>query len=693
MMAANSGTSTLIPTLPVYPGQSFIAKLHPQEWQSCLNLWIYSIEYRLRLSSEAFSSLNTSDDSSGYPFLLSYLKSVSEDGHNVESQSGGLDAKLRKYCHLLLRRLFLQSSLLHDVPAARLYEILALGSTTFRRLPKWPETLRLSMKNAPKEVTAAYEAGLHAVEQDLSSIDPLSPSTFSGMRKTFNLITAAPEAGVTFMTGTDYLDTLTQCYDGAMVKPPAAKVARFVTEHAYICLRSLIKEPFSKMSMLLDHLYGLKAAADASSKTTPDQPTLLSSLVCLTTLLRHLEIGLGKTPNARGQKMLASLQGYREMTLHLHPQTATPKATKWKGKSKTGPDADMHVHKASQISQIHDLFPDLPTPYVLRLLDHFSDNLELVIGALLEPESLPPNLKHPTEKDQTAPEVEFSVADLAPRSTPPLPPQRKSVFDNDDFDNLRISPAMLHRGRKDKLSGMLNSQDEHSKRKAAIMTALAAFDSDDDERDDTYDVADVGGTVDDTLDTDERRRHPQGEPHEEKLFSAWKDSKELFARDSKTRLSQHRQELKANTGWTDEQIEGWGLMLNRDPAREIKLRQKYLYVASFGGKQKPIGRTRWTAGGSGTATEEEDSDMDPNTTGGPNRGTGDAQRIGIAGIRGARTFGTGRGGSVAGTASAASTQAARKRKEQGRGRGGPSHNRRDGRAKKMGRGMAGAATG
>jgi activating signal cointegrator complex subunit 2 len=687
----NLGTASSIPTLPEYPGQSFIAKLPPQEWQACLDLWIYSIEYRLRLPQQNFTSLSIPDDSSGYHFLLSYLKSASEDGHNDESQPGDLDAKLRKYCHLLLRRLSLEGSLLRALTATQLYEVFTLGSTTFRRMPKWPETLRLCMKNAPKELTAAYEAGLRSIEQALSSDDPLSPATFSGMRKATNLITASPEAGIVFMTGTDYLETLTQCYDGAMVKPPAEKVAKFVTEHVYICLRSLMKEPV-KMSMLLDHLYSLKATAEASTKTSSDQPTLLSSLVCLTTLLRHLEISLGNTPNARGQKMLTSLQEYRQMTLHLHPQTPKPRTVKRKGNEKAGINTEMHMHKASKISQIHDLFPDLPTPYVLRLLDQYSENVELVIGALLEPDSLPSSLREPTKEDRTAPEEGFGVADLAPRSTPPLLPQKKSVFDNDDFDNLRISPAKLHRGRKDKFSHV-RTGDEHSRSKAAILAALAAFDSDDDERDDTYDVADVGGTVDDTLDTDDRKRRLQGEPHEEMLFSAWKDSKELFARDSKTRIAQHRRELKANTGWTDEQIEGWGLMLSRDPARETKLRDKYLSVASFGGNQKAIGRTRWTASGSGTATEEEDSDIDPNATGGPIRGTGDTQRMGIAGIRGARNFGSGRGGSTAGAPDAASTQAARRRKEQGRGRGGASHNRRDGRAKKIGRGMAGPAAG
>lgn len=688
---ANTALLSSVPILPEYPTQSFILKMQPQEWQACLELWIYGVEYRLRLSQEGFRYLSTADGSSGYPFLLSYLRSASETGNIDVSHPGDLDAKLRKYCHLLLRRLSLEGSMLHEIPAPQLYEVFTLGSTIFRRIPKWPETLRLCMRRAPKEVKAAYEAGLRSIEQALSSPDPLSPMTFSRMRKATNLITATPEAGVVFMTGNDYLETVTQCYNGAMVKPPAEKVANFVTEHTYICLRSLMKEPV-KMSMLLDHLYSLKATTDASTKASPSQPTLLSSLVCLTTLLRHLEISLGNTPNARGQKMLASLQDYRQMTHNLHPQNLRSRPVERKGKERVGMDTEMHMHKASQISQIHDLFPDLPTPYVLRLLDHYSDNVEMIIGALLEPDSLPSKLSEPTKEDEAAPQEGFSIADLAPRSTPPLLPQKKSVFDNDDFDNLCISPNKLHRGRKDKISNVPTG-DEHSRSKAAIMAALAAFDSDDDERDDTYDVADVGGTVDATLDTDERRRRPQGEPNEEMLFSVWKDSKELFARDSKTRISQHRRELKANTGWTDEQIEGWGLMLSRNPARESNLRDKYLSGASFGGHQKAIGRTRWTAGGSGTATEEEDSDIDPNATGGPNRGTGDTQRMGIAGIRGARNFGTGRGGSTAGLSDGASTQAARKRKEQGHGRGGASHNRRDGRAKKMGKGMAGPAAG
>jgi activating signal cointegrator complex subunit 2 len=678
-MSEIPGASSSIPTLPEYPGQIFIAKLPPDEWQACLNLWIYSVEYRLRVSADAFRALETSDASSGLPFLLSYLCSSSENASD-DNQSSASEVKLRKSCHLLLRRLCLESSLLHDLDPFRLYEVLSAGSTVFRRAPKWPETLGLMSKKAPKEVIAAYGAGLHTIEQDLSSNDPAFPKTFSTMRKAGDLLVAAPQAGVLFMTGTDYLETLIRCYDDSVVTPPAEKVAMFVTEHAYICLRSLMRDTPSKMSMLLDHLYSLKASADTITKINLQQPTLLSNLVCLTTLLRNLDISLGNTPNARGQKMLASLQEYRQMTLHLHPQTPRQRIISRKGKGKQGPNNDMHIHKASQISQIHELFPDLPTPYVLGLLDYYSDNVEQVIGTLLEPDSLPSGLQGPTKEDETEPELDHGLAGLAPRPTPPLLPQKKSVFDNDDFDNLQISPAKLHRGRKDKLLEMFTTGDEHSRSKAAIMTALAAFDADDDERDDTYDVADVGGTVDDTLDIDETRLRSEGDPNEKLLYSAWKASKEHFARDTNTRLSQPRRQLKADTGLSDEQIEGWGLMLSRNTKRENRLEQKYLSVAAFGGNQTTIRRTKWTAGSrSGTATENEESDVDPNATGGPNRGAGG--------------FARGKGGSTAGPAHVASTQAARKQKEQGRGRGGASHNRREGRAKKVGHGMASPAAG
>jgi activating signal cointegrator complex subunit 2 len=339
----------------------------------------------------------------------------------------------------------------------------------------------------------------------------------------------------------------------------------------------------------------------------------------------------------------------------------------------------MHIHKASQISQVHDLFPDLLPGYVVRLLEHFSDDVETVIAALLEPENLPDDLQNQNlEHDEQYPSMD-DPPDLAPRSTPPLLPQRKNIFDGDEFDRLHISSDKLHKGRKE-IVDQPQSLNEQSRSKAAILAALAAFDADDDERDDTYDVGDVGGAVDNTLDSDERRNVQSGDKHEETLFRAWKANPEIFSRDSKTRISTTRRQLNEEVGMTNEQIEGWAIMMTKDPKMADRLQQKYSIDRTFRGTQRVIQSTKWQDSGSPSDSQDEGSNT-----------PSDGRRVGQAGIRGPRIWnrGGGRGGgSTAGPGNPEATQLARKRKEQGRGRGG-AHNRRDGRAKKIGRGMAG----
>ena len=135
---------------------------------------------------------------------------------------------------------------------------------------------------------------------------------------------------------------------------------------------------------------------------------------------------------------------------------------------------------------------------------------------------------------------------------------------------------------------------------------------------------------------------------------------------------------------TDEQIEGWAAMLGRDKATLSKLEKKYSLAFAPGGQQHKLAGTKWSASRSGAATEDDESEDD-----GAGQGSGAIRGRGGPLGRGARGFGRGRGGSTSGPTHDPATQAARRRKEQGRGRGGASHNRREGRAKKMGKGMAG----
>ena len=200
--------------------------------------------------------------------------------------------------------------------------------------------------------------------------------------------------------------------------------------------------------------------------------------------------------------------------------------------------------------------------------------------------------------------------------------------------------------------------------KAAILSALSAFDADDDERDDTYDAADAGFAVNDALadDADDQKRK---DIHEETLFKAYQADAKLFGRDSETRRGNYRAKLKQDTGMTDEAIEGWGLMLSRNPAQLKSLEMKY---SGFDGNQAAIAPTSWRAGAEG---EESGSSR------GGFRGRG--------GSRGRGRGGGGRGGNVAGPTGEKETESARRHKEANKGSR-ANHNRRDQRAKKMARG-------
>ncbi len=211
-------------------------------------------------------------------------------------------------------------------------------------------------------------------------------------------------------------------------------------------------------------------------------------------------------------------------------------------------------------------------------------------------------------------------------------------------------------------------------KKAAILSALAAFDSDDDERDDTYDVEDVGGTVDSATPGNNPEEATVGpsDSNEKVLFRAFKMNPNVFDRDAATRRSKPRIHLKGETGITDEAIEGWALMLSRDPRRMRRLEAKF---SSFSGAQKELTPTAWRAETRGSGTE--DSDSGGRDDRGPNRGpkTRGGHRLG----------GRGRGGNAVGPAGEKETEAARQRKEANKGSR-ANHNRRDQRARKMARG-------
>lgn len=667
-----------IPPLASYPDSHTRTRLPAAEWEQYLDSWLFSIEFRLRLPDKDLVKINLSPTASGVDFLISFFRSTRDQG--VASLKAHKERLLLKRAYMLLRRLLLGSEVPAQYEAEGLLDLVCLASSLYGSVADWKATLDSLWKWNKTQMTNALEGWKKNASATLA-VQPDSASVLDDIRPLNALLRVSPHAGLVLMTGSDYLETLMEAYGALQATPATGDSQRGLTEHIFYCLRSLMSDGSRHSSLLLDHLYHLKSGAEQLTKSKPHQATLCSSLVCNTSFLRHLAADDSVASGKRGQDLISALTSYRQNTAHLHPPAVPRKRKVAKGKGKADPHGEMHVHKASQVSEVHDLFPDLSTRYILKLLDHFHDNVQDTIAALLEPESLPPDLRDPGSLDGPLADIDGPVHDLAPHPTPPLLPQRKNVFDGDDFDKLRISSTRLHQGRKHITVNDSGTKDTHAQRKAAIMAALAAFDSDDDERDDSYDVADVGGTVDSTLDTDNRPRPERGldqNAHEESLFRAWKSNPELFTRDSKTRASNIRQDLKRETGMSDEQIEGWAIMLKKDARLQDRLEKKYSTSQSFGGNQTALATTRWQGD-----TPEDSEDGDGAGSGG--RRTGQAQ------IRGNRTWGRGRGGNTTGPSSDASTQAARRRKEQGRGRGGANHGRREGRARKVGRGMAGPA--
>jgi activating signal cointegrator complex subunit 2 len=503
----------------------------------------------------------------------------------------------------------------------------------------------------------------------ITMLDSVSPDVAeTTLGQLAPIMRVSPETAVYFMTGTDFVDSLISGYS----KAGADKTRKAISMTVYLGLLACASGETSNFSLLSDHLYTLKSQGEGK----PPQQAVVADAVTNTPLLAKLRRSVGEKTPERVARLLDSLETFRSPSIARPKKQSRPKASS-KGKGRqTGEDNEIHIHRMSYVTQVQDLFPDLGAGFVMKLLDEYNDDVEQVTAHLLD-DSLPPHLQS-LDRSEQAPIFDSStqagIDRLVPSSTPPPPepfiPERRNVYDNDELDSLSMDVSRLHFGKKKEISAPAGQTN-----KSAILSALAAFDADDDERDDTYDAQDVGGSIDNA--------HPDGEPgqtakvtqeeNDMALFTSYKSSPELFGRTFDVRRGQARAALKAETGMTDEAIEGWAIMLQRDPKRLNRLESQ---LGAFDGRQGALARTSYRESPGGTETEDSDAPGGRGGFGGRGRGRG-------RGGRGGR--GGGRGGSVAGPSGNASTVAAQRRKEANKGSQ-ANHNRKAQRGKKMARG-------
>ncbi|KAA8566408.1 hypothetical protein EYC84_008975 [Monilinia fructicola] len=538
------------------------------------------------------------------------------------------------------------------------------GKVTTLAWSKHSTTIEASLSSIKSSLTEELDAGLKG---DLKGSE-------IQLRRLNHLLHVSPEAASFFMAGDDFVDALISCYK--LMNPPLRKVLITTT---YLCIIGLTEGPTPKFSSLVDRLYSLNAAAEAHKKgPTNVNDSLVAELVTVTPVLKQIQqkIDASGSVSNRAKSAITALQGFRKPGgSGRPPRFVKKKPNKGKGLAEADDheSSNIHVHQMSLISQIQDLFPDLGSGFVVKLLEEYNDNTEEVISHLLEG-SLPPSLERAdrSEELELPHEPSSSHADLVPHSTPPQLPTRRNVFDDDEFDQLAVDASRLHFGRRnpDQTADDVLQDRSTAPNKAAILSALAAFDSDDDERDDTYDIADVGGTVDSTNPEERNIENSSSQnTYEEALFRAYKSSPDIFARDATTRRSKERAVIRQETGMTDEALEGWAVMLSRDSRQMRRLETRF---ATFKGEQTRLESTAWKA----VEGEEDGNGNGDRGRGGRLRGQG----RGRGGGRGGRG-----GGNVAGTSGDKETDVARQRKEANKGSR-ANHNRREGRARKMARG-------
>ncbi|KAH7886936.1 hypothetical protein F5I97DRAFT_2019936 [Phlebopus sp. FC_14] len=437
--------------------------------------------------------------------------------------------------------------------------------------------------------------------------------------------------------------------------------------------------PFLNRSLVADyqHAYDLKttlASALRSAAKTDDR------MPALETILRSFDVQSSSTDGTKEPGALKLLLRSSGMAYDLSrkPTPGVP-VSKSKGKEKaTFPDsartAAQDLDLDLKITQILDIFPDQSPDYLRKLLAHpsypFHGSAEKVIAALLEG-----NAPDEDTLTESFPEDFEDIGRASEGVDAPI--ERRNIFDDQSMDLERVRYG---KKRQDGAT-LIRDRAEVDRMKADILrrTENMSIDSDDEEGgqqrspdvmylDDDFDTGGRDARVigDGETSGDEQggeEKGPEPPTPETVLELAYIRDPKLFDRDAETRRSKVRSELKAQTGWTDEQIEGWRIMLERNPKKDRVL-QKH----EFSGNRTDDGPV--TVSGSGSDRPR-----------GGSRGRGGGRGRGRGGDRGRGT-----GGAPGQSRDTTARERAFKDKHKGSN---ANHNRKRGHTKKMARASAG----
>jgi activating signal cointegrator complex subunit 2 len=383
-MTSKSG-SLILPPMAAFPTDTWRQHLAPEEWEACLDAWIALADAHLSLSTTEFIRIS-SKDSSLEVFLSSFVAHSSSTIVGLDSPKLRI---LRKKSYLLGLRLLESVHVPHDLlqwkfiaDIGKLYGRINGKKLAAIAWVRHSSVVETSLSTLKSTLTKTLDAGLKG---DLQN-------TELTLKQLNHLLNISPDAAAFFMAGSDFVDSLISCFK--LMNPPLRKV---IISTLYLSLMGLTEGESPRFSALIDQLYSLKSAAEAHrSGPTNANDSLVANTVSQTPILKQIQHRLPQSEQGRAKAVLSNLEAYKLPGVSGRPpdKFLRRRVDKGKGRADEGVrlgNAQIHVHRMSQISQIQDLFPDLGSGFIVKLLDEYDENVEQIISHLLE-DSLPPSL-------------------------------------------------------------------------------------------------------------------------------------------------------------------------------------------------------------------------------------------------------------------------------------------------------------
>ncbi|KAJ2346282.1 hypothetical protein GGF43_005017, partial [Coemansia sp. RSA 2618] len=236
-----------------------------------------------------------------------------------------------------------------------------------------------------------------------------------------------------------------------------------------------------------------------------------------------------------------------------------------------------NVDDTVAVTQVKEMIPDLGDGFIQACLAHYSGSTEAVVNALLE-NSLPASL---AEMDRAAATwMPGSISNVDDSDEIPAPSDvlstRRNVFDKDEFDIFHHNTLDWSRVNRGKVQKEVDAGHPDEEMKNRIME-IARRIAEEDEHDDTYDdmAPESAANADDPI-----------APWEGILVAQFASDPSALERNKDARKSASRQTLRNKTGLSDEQIEGWYIMFQKNTNQQRVL-DKYGAQAKQNAPERP----------------------------------------------------------------------------------------------------------